>query len=1145
MNKKLFRKNQDKKEINNQNPQNIKQESQNKKKLSNPFFKKKVVNTSFMNQNQTHATPELKKENIQIKKTDTPFNRMNKANEQNSKNKKIAQYTEKFKNLFKKKQPKQNDNTQVKPITPKKKKLGTILIIIAGAMYMVFLGGIIFILILLSDKPELNVNDFISQESSIVYDRNGEIISELGLTIRKNVTYEDLPSSLIDAFVAVEDSRFFEHNGFDLPRFTKAFIENIKTLSFGQGGSTFTMQLVKNTYFVDDEAGKGAAKSIKRKVQEIALAIELENNPSVSKKDIFTAYLNKLYFGGTYQNIRGIQKAAEYYFGKEVNELTLPESAMLAGVVNAPNLYNPYNHMDYAQERRDEVLYLMNYHGYITDEEYEAALKTNVEDLLSDTKSSNNNNGTGTPYQAYIDEVVDEVYELTGLDPYSTTMKIYTAMDKNIQEKMDEIQAEKVDTKYERTASDGTKYFYPDDKWEVASICVDNVTGEIYGILGGRSYSRGGALLLNHATQQKKQPGSSIKPILDYSQAFEVLGWSTSHYITDRPVTYPGTSILIGNSNGTYQGDIPLKHAVYESLNTTAITTLQELIDNKNAGSAYLSNYLNTIGYDVDPTQFNVQYAIGGSSLEVSCLQMAGAQAMLINHGKYNKPHTITKIEFLNDKQPIVYESETVQAISPEAAYLTTELLKFNVSGNVTRDDGSHYANLMELFQDSYQVYAKTGTTNWDSSAKVYGIPNGSIKDGWTIASTSKVTVATWMGYEKAEKDEDGNIYGYIPYSIYNQNIKGKITKMILNKTIESFGQPEEVQRPDGVQSITHITIPGLPYVSPIDGMDERFVTTGLIKKSAYNTVDPQEYSVAQMEGNVDLSISDNVLFITMPAYPNTNSEGSYDGTYDISLYNANGDLLFFSSPIYGKKSFDYAWLFGNVKYMVDLQVNDKTISTNEFETCSGSINILDYLNMGTIRDGDSVKVCAYYGYNDNRMKSNTICSNTVKISDQIHLALNSKWLINDLLQELSKYTTNIITEEDTTSQLDQGVIISITLSDGKELKLGQKYDLSRSSLSGIKIKYSGNKPTPSATIVLNEQEIKVNSNYMATANISNYDGSIKWGYKLANNAEQITSPSDSKTFVFKPDTTGECTITVYTADGTPIGSTTFTVINN
>ena len=715
----------------------------------------------------------------------------------------------------------------------KKSKLAVFFIILAVLFYLCIIAGVVTFAVLLKDKPVLNVNDIKSPESSIIYDRDGEVIAEVGYVIRKNATYDELPTSLVDAFLAVEDSRFFEHNGFDIPRFFKALIDNIKTKSFGQGGSTFTMQLIKNTYFVDDKAGVGATKSIKRKVQEIALAMELEHNPDITKEDIFVAYLNKLFFGGTYQNIRGVQKASEYYFGKPVNELTLPESALLAGVINAPNLYNPYNNLDYAQERRDEVLQMMLYHGYISENEYNIAIKTKVEDLLSDDSFSKRGVGEGDPYQAYIDEVIDEVYELTGLDPYTSTMNIYTAMDKSIQTKMDEIQAEIVDEKYYAKDSKGNPYFYPDDKFEVASICLDNSTGEIYGILGGRNYADGGALLLNHATQQKKQPGSAIKPILVYSQAFEVLGWSTSHYVVDEPIVYPGTQIHIGNSNGIFQGIMPLKIAVFESLNTPAISTLWEVMQDENGGNEYLGNYMNSIGFDIDPAAFEIQYGIGGSNLNVTCLQMAGAQAMLMNLGKYNKPHTILKIEYPNDKKPFIYKQESVQAISPEAAFLTTELLKYNVSGGVRTEDGTVVANLMEIFHDNYQIYAKTGTSNWDSSARAFGIANGVIKDGWTIASTTKVTVATWTGYEKAEKVDD-KVYGYIPYSVYNRNIKGKITRMIINTSVDKFGKPGVVEQPDGVVRIEHVGVPGKPYLSLFDGVPEDKIASGLIKKSAY-----------------------------------------------------------------------------------------------------------------------------------------------------------------------------------------------------------------------------------------------------------------------------------------------------------------------
>ena len=222
------------------------------------------------------------------------------------------------------------------------------------------------------------------------------------------------------------------------------------------------MQLVKNTYFVDDEAAIGASKSVERKVQEIALSLELEKN--VSKKTIFELYLNKLNFGGT-GNIRGIQKASQYYYGKDVQDLTLPESALLAGVINAPNAFNPHNNLEKATNRRNQVLYLMNHHGYITDYEYEAARAIKVEDLLVDPYQKTHS-GEGTPYQAYVDEVIAETIRLTGFDPTVTPMKIYTSMDPKVQTVMDDIQAGNVDGYFE----------YPDDLFEVASIAIDNAT---------------------------------------------------------------------------------------------------------------------------------------------------------------------------------------------------------------------------------------------------------------------------------------------------------------------------------------------------------------------------------------------------------------------------------------------------------------------------------------------------------------------------------------------------------------------------------------------------------------------------------------------------------------------------------------------
>ena len=852
--------------------------------------------------------------------------------------------------------------------------------IIALLGLVCLLAGIGFIGYLLKDKPKLDLSDFNSAESSIVYDKDDNQIYELGTVIRQNVEYEDLPNSLVDAFVAVEDSRFFSHSGFDVPRFAKAFISNLKTLSFSQGGSTFTMQLVKNTYFVNDDTGSGAVKSIKRKVQEIALSLELERKQT--KKEIFVNYLNKLNFGGTNKNIRGIQKAAEYYYGKDVNDLTLPESAMLAGVVNSPYLYNPFNYLEYAQERRDEVLYLMNYHGYITNDEYKAAKATKVEDFLVDSASSNRGSGNGTPYQAYIDYVVEEVYNITGLDPYTTPMRIHTSMDRDIQGLMDNIQAGKVDDLFE----------YPNDEFEVASICVNNTNGEILGILGGRNYADGGALLLNHATDQYKQPGSSIKPIIDYVQAFEELGWSTSHILVDKPLTYQGTDYIISNATNSYGGEMSLKYAVGMSLNTPAIQTIRQLIDKK--GNSYLVDYLTSMGFDIDLNDFDEQYGIGGKGLQVSCLQLAGAYAALMNDGYYTTPHTIKKIEFLNEKSPITPTYASKQTVSEQSCFLMSEILRNNVEGG--------YANLMGLFRnDDYKVYAKTGTTNWGSEGKQFDIPNGSIKDGWVVACTSDYSIATWMGYEKGQVGKPS----YMSYDIYNKNIKGKISKLIIQKTVEKFGVPEDINKPSGITSITHITKAGVPYVAPIDGMDEKYITTGLIKAdSQYAKLSsPQAATIAELEKDPEVSINGTKLSIKWPKYPDEKMLEVAEDTMDISLLKSDGTVLL---PATGARLFDYTWAFGAIKYKADFYVNDVAVGSITTGDNDYTFDLTD-----KIKGGDKVTACAYYGYENEKLNSSSKCVK-VDINDTISVKLPSSKTIDSLKSAFSPYTTVEVIEK-------------------------------------------------------------------------------------------------------------------------------------
>ena len=961
---------------------------------------------------------------------------------------------------------------QNRPVKPKVKRklnkvnLWAVIVSCVAIIGLVCLTiGLIVIVGMLKSKPELDVSEFTNSESSVIYDEDGNQIAELGTTIRENVTYDDLPNVLVDAFVATEDSRYFEHNGFDVPRFAKAFLSNLKTMSFSQGGSTFTMQLVKNTYFSNDETGQSASRSglsgVTRKVQEIALAMELEKSNEVNKKTILELYLNKLNFGGN-RNIRGIQKASEYYFGKDVSDLNLAESALLAGVINAPNAYNPFNNLELATQRRNEVLYLMKYHGYITEDEYQLARSIKVEDLLIDYTETSSG-GSVSPYQAYIDQVISETYTLTGKDPYTTGMRIYTYMNKAIQKTMDSIQEENYDG-----------ITYPDDEFEIASIAVNNQTGAIVGILGGRNYASGGSLLLNHATEQKKQPGSAIKPILDYVLAFENLGWSTSHVLVDKPITYAGTSIVVANANGYYSGQVTLRDALGNSLNTPAIQTLQAVIDAK--GKQYVVDYLNSMGIEISYDDFDIQCGIGGNKITVSCLDIAGAQAALLNLGQYTKPHTISRIEFLDGKSPITPTYTTTQTVSSEAAYMMDTLLESNVSGG--------YANLMQILIDDYKVYAKTGTTDWGTSGQAYGIPTGAIKDAWMVASSTNYTVATWIGYEKAQKDKQS----YITVSDYLTNIQGKTTNAILDKTVSEYGSPTTLERPSGVVSITHI-LGTYPYAATIEDMDSQYITTGYIKKEYATLVDPQTANISSMDTNPTISYDGTKLKITWPKYPDESALKEAEDTMDISLTRSDGSVIIGAS---GKRLFDYSWVYGPVRYKAEIKVNGTSTGTVSSETEENSFDV-------TATAGDKITACAYYGYEKLNISSSQKCVDvTVEDRDVIMTIPNT----TDT-SEIKAYLENLGAKVDVIEKTGDSESLTISDSNGKSYSIGISELIKQSALSkltftitktskatvkialttsdqgGSIIRVSANKDVAYWTYVDNDGACSENSNYI------------------------------------------------------------------
>lgn len=816
-----------------------------------------------------------------------------------------------------------------------KKALLTILVIfilitglIGGTVGLVVMGN------MLKTKPDLEITNLLSKESSKIFDKDGNQIADVGLQIRTNVTYEQLPESLVDAFLAVEDSRFFEHPGFDTARFLKAMVENIKAMRFAQGGSTITMQLIKLSYFTDDEAGVGAPKKIERKVQEIALALELEKN--ADKKTILELYINKMNFGGS-GNIRGVQKAAQYYFGKDVTELNLSESAMLAGIVNRPNTYNPFNYLDYATNRRNSVINLMVRHGYITKKEGELAKSIKLEDILIDPSKAKGSGSQEYEYQSYIDTVINEVKQITGLDPTSVAMNIYTYMDPEIQKVMDSIQADQEET-----------VVFPDELMEVAMISIDNETGQIVAIGGGRNYGRGGSMLLNHATEQFKQPGSAVKPFLEYALAFEHLGWATTHVVTDRPIVYKGTTKVIKNFNNQYAGQVRLVDAVGTSLNTPAIQTLQEVVDK--VGRQAVVEYLQNLGFSkVNSDNFDIGFAIGGSNYTASALEMAAAQAVMLNGGYYIKPHTVSRIEFKSGSDPIEPLHTPVSVISEQAAYLTCLLLYQTVYGP--------YTNYMQILKRDYPVYAKTGTTDWGSDGLQYNIPQGAAKDKWMISSTSKYTTAVWLGYEKGIKDKDT----YFDRTKNRLNLPGKISTLILSALTDKL-KPGEVPRPEGISSITHI-LGTFPYAYPIEGMDGGLITTGLIKSEFNELVSPETSDIDQLSEFSATAGNDGHINMTWSPYPDPEKLYVAGDTMDLGL-DVGGNWI----GATGRRLFDYTWIYGPIRYKARISQNGNVIAEISSETEHFSQQV-------GLEPGASVTVCGYYAYENLGITSNEICN--------------------------------------------------------------------------------------------------------------------------------------------------------------------------
>ncbi|MGD6781263.1 transglycosylase domain-containing protein [Sutcliffiella horikoshii] len=543
---------------------------------------------------------------------------------------------------------------------------------------------------------------------SKVYGMDGELAAEIGgHEAREYVDSDEIPDLVKDAFLATEDVRFYEHNGVDYRRLAGAVLANV-TRGFGaEGGSTITQQLVKLSFLSTD-------KTLKRKAQEFYLAYQLESR--FTKDEILEMYLNRIYFSNY---AYGISNAAMNYYGKSLDELELHEAAMLAGLPQSPNNYNPVTNPENAEQRRNIVLTLMVKHGKITEEEADEARAIPVDSTLTeDVEKTNYSN----KYNAFIDRVIEEISDQLGdVDPQADGLEIYTTLDVNAQEQVEYILSDE----------SGIPHLENED-YQAGIALIDTQSGEIRAIGGGRNHMKTGT---NYATDIRVQPASAIKPILDYAPAIEFLDWSTYHQINDEPYSY-SSGTEINNWDNKHKGYLSMRQHLADSRNIPALKALQEV------GLDRARDFAVKLGIPLEE-EINEAYAIGGFSNGISPLQMAGAYSSFGSGGVYTEPFAVTKVVF-QDGTSVNLNKESEVVMKDSTAFMITDMLKTSVRSGL-----ANAANVPGL-----NIAGKSGTTNFaEDTISEYGIPEGGVPSTWFAGYTPTYTATVWTGFRRTGTD--------------------------------------------------------------------------------------------------------------------------------------------------------------------------------------------------------------------------------------------------------------------------------------------------------------------------------------------------------------------------------------------------------
>lgn len=597
-----------------------------------------------------------------------------------------------------------------------------LVLLVAGAVGWYYYGGYAQKVAIMQQEARMfvqksNADTFRSVQTSLVYDTNGKLISALkGEKDVYYLEYEDIPAYAVAAMISIEDKKFYSHSGIDIKAILRAAQAMIQNGEVTQGGSTITQQLAKLTFLTQE-------RTWERKIEEIFIAVGLEQK--FSKDEIMEFYLNNVYFGNGYY---GIQAASKGYFNVDAKDLSLSQITFLCAIPNNPSLYDPVEKMANTIKRRDRILNQMLQDGKISQETFGQA-QAEVITLNRPEKTKNDYVETYTYFcairalmrqqgfqfqtefsseeeKAKYQEEYDALYGECQKSLYTEGYRIYTSIDLDMQQMLQDT----VDSHLAEFTEQNEEGIFA---LQGAAVCIDNHTGHVKAIVGGRNQNLPG-YTLNRAYQSFRQPGSAIKPLLVYTPALE--GKYTPDTIVQDVKTEEGPS----NSSGWYEGDITLRRAVAASKNTVAWNMLEELTPQ--TGLAYLKNMKFS---RIDPKDERPTSALGGFTNGVSPVEMASGYAAIVHDGKFREPTCITKITDADDNVILETQSEEVEIYKKNAARMMTDML---VS---VLQEGTGQGLALSAMPSA----GKTGTTNDN-------------KDGWFVGYTSYYTTSVWVGYD-------------------------------------------------------------------------------------------------------------------------------------------------------------------------------------------------------------------------------------------------------------------------------------------------------------------------------------------------------------------------------------------------------------